>query len=234
MEQLLVVQGHDTLATQLRTRRQGMPERAEAAEVAAAERALAARSAEVEAERHRLDRAQTKLEDDIASVRARAAQTNKALYGGGITNPRELQGLQDEVTSLTRRIAQLEDREIEVLVEREPVDEETNRLSAERSALAERAATLAAAITVAEAEIDAQLATIEAARAAAAEVVPGDLLTEYEALRAANGGVGIARLEHGTCGGCHLRLSAVEQDRIKNLPTDSRITCEDCGRLLVR
>jgi hypothetical protein len=31
-----------------------------------------------------------------------------------------------------------------------------------------------------------------------------------------------------------MKLSAVELDRIKGLPADARITCEDCGRLLVR
>ena len=234
LEQLLTVQGHDTLATQLRTRRQGLPERAEAEEVAAAERALAARHADLTAEAHRLEREQTRLEDEIASLKAKAEHADKMMYSGTITNPRELQGFQDEVASLGRRVGELEDKELEILVEREPVDEAVAAADAEAATLRARADDLAARITVAEAEIDAELATVVTEREAAAAAVPADLLAEYEQLRADNGGVGVARLEHGTCGGCHMNLSAMERDRIKALPPDALVHCEECGRLLVR
>jgi predicted nucleic acid-binding Zn-ribbon protein len=156
------------------------------------------------------------------------------MYSGTITNPRELQGLQDEVASLTRRIGELEDLELEIMVEREPFDEEAVTLAAERAVLAERAEDLAGRITVAEAEIDVALDRETAERASATDAVPADLLAEYESLRAKRAGIGIARLERGTCGGCHMKLSAVELDRIKALPADARVVCEDCGRLLVR
>ena len=64
--------------------------------------------------------------------------------------------------------------------------------------------------------------------------MPDDLLADYERIRGTRAGIGIARLEHGTCQGCHIKLSAVELDRIKGLPDDARITCEECGRILVR
>ncbi|MDZ7733961.1 MAG: C4-type zinc ribbon domain-containing protein [Acidimicrobiia bacterium] len=59
-------------------------------------------------------------------------------------------------------------------------------------------------------------------------------LEEYEKLRRQLGGIGVAPLEGGTCGGCNLTLSAVERDRIKSEPPDAVIHCEECGRLLVR
>jgi len=202
LEQLLVVQDHDTRATQLRTRRRNLPERTEATEVAAALAEADARWAVLDAERHRLDRDQTRLDDEVASLRAKLDHADKAMYSGAVTNPRELQALQEEGASHTRHIGLLEDQELEIMVEREPVDEE--------------------------------IAPVEAERVAAASEVPEALLAEYEGLRESMGGVGAARLEHGTCGGCHMKLSAVEQDRIKGLPADATIHCEDCGRLLVR
>ncbi len=234
LEQLLVVQDHDTRATQLRTRRRTLPERDEAAQVASALEAATARWTELDVERHRLDRDQSRLDDEVASLRAKLDHADKAMYSGAVTNPRELQALQEEAASHTRHIGQLEDQELEIMVEREPVDEGLVALEAERAELQVRADDVAARLTVAEAEIDAELAALETERAAAAAIVPPDLLAEYEALREGNGGVGAARLEHGTCGGCHMKLSAVEQDRIKGLPEDATIHCEDCGRLLVR
>lgn len=234
LEELLVVQGYDIVATQLRTRRQNLPERAEAAEVAAATGAITERLTVVDAERHRLDTDATCLDDQVGSLRAKSAHADAAMYSGTITNPRELQSLQDEVASLARRVATLEDAELELMVAREPLDAEAEALAAERAGLVERAEALATRITVAEAEIDAELEREGAARAQAAEAVPAEMLAEYESLRSKRAGIGIARLEHGTCGGCHMKLSAVELDRIKALPADARITCEDCGRLLVR
>lgn len=235
MQALLAVQAVDTQAVQLRTRRQGLPERAEAVEVASALRLADERLAALEGERHRLEREQARLEDEIAGLRSRSTQADAALYGGTITNPRELQALEAEIASLARRIGDLEDKELEVLVEREPVDEATAAVEAEREALRGRAESLAVRITAAEAEIDVELERVLASREGAVAVVPADLRAEYEELREVNGGIGVARLEHGTtCGGCRIQLSAMERDRIRGLPEDARIHCEECGRLLVR
>lgn len=234
-EQLLAVQGHDTRITQLRTRRQTLPERTEAVEVAEADRAKEQRLGVVDAERHRLDREQKRIDDEVVGLKEKSDHADKALYSGSVTGARELQSLQEEIASLARRVGVLEDEELEMMVEREPLDEEAAILGEERAALAARAEDVAGRITVAEAEIDAELDSEAAARSAAAAVVPADLLAEYEGLRADLDGVGVARLERGhTCGGCHMKLSAVEVSRIKGLPADARIHCEDCGRILVR
>lgn len=235
LEQLLAVQALDTQATQLRTRHQGLPERAEAAEIASEVQAVDERLKVLEGEQHRLDREQARIEDEVAGLRERSAQADTALYSGTITNPRELQALEQEIASLARRIGDLEDKELEVLVDREPIDEGLAEGAEERKALLARAEEVASRITVAEAEIDVELERVLAAREEAVAKVPDDLVREYDELRAAGGGVGVARLEHGTtCGGCHIQLSAVERDRIKGLPADARIYCEECGRLLVR
>ena len=67
----------------------------------------------------------------------------------------------------------------------------------------------------------------------AAEIDPG-LLDEYERVRVACGGVGVARLNSKTCEGCHLQLSAVAFDRIRKEPADATVHCPECRRILVR
>jgi predicted nucleic acid-binding Zn-ribbon protein len=98
----------------------------------------------------------------------------------------------------------------------------------------EESAVLRASIANAESEIDAELATEEAARAAAVASIPSDLLSLYENLRARLGGIGAARLVKGSCAGCHLALPATEVDRIKRVPPDEIVRCDQCGRILVR
>jgi len=64
--------------------------------------------------------------------------------------------------------------------------------------------------------------------------VPGEVLANYETLRSVPGQIGIARLVGSTCHGCHLELAAVEIDRLKKLPDDELVHCEECGCILVR
>ena len=98
----------------------------------------------------------------------------------------------------------------------------------------EESAELRAAIANAESDIDAELATEEAARASAVASIPPDLLSLYENLRTRLDGIGAARLVRGSCSGCHLALPATEVDRIKRVPADEIVRCDQCGRILVR
>jgi predicted nucleic acid-binding Zn-ribbon protein len=231
---LLAVQDHDTHTDQLTHRRNTLPARAE---LEAAMRQLAqleARTSEVEAARHELARSQQRLEDDITSINDKAAQHDKTLYSGTIGNPRELQTLQDEIGALKRRVSQLEDQELELMEQIEPLDAELTRLAAERSALDDQASSLRAQIAEDEVAIEAELAAVQAERTALLTEVEPELLAEYEQLRPHAGGIAIARLVGGSCGGCHLGLSAMEIDRIKRLPNEEPVHCEECGRLLAR
>src|SRR3546814_7395286 len=74
----------------------------------------------------------------------------------------------------------------------------------------------------AEVAIEAETAKVSAERAELAADIDASLLEEYESLRPQLGGIAIARLVGGHCGGCHLALSAVEIDRIKKLPPEER------------
>lgn len=233
-EPLLEVQEHDTTADQLAHRRRTLPARAELDAAMADLTALEGTVAEVDAERKELARAQQRFEDEIASLRAKAEQHDKTLYSGSIGNPRELQALQDEIAALQRRITHLEDQEIEVMEQLEPVEARLAAFGRQRAELDDRAAGLRAQIAEAEVEIDAELERVRSERGTAAATVEPDLLSEYEQLRPRTGGIAIARLVNGHCGGCHLALSAVEVDRIKHLPEDEVVHCEECGRLLAR
>ncbi len=231
---LLAVQEHDTTIDQLTHKRRTLPSRAELEATMAELTKLERRSGEVAASRHELGRAQQRLEDEIAAFSDKATAHDKALYSGSVSNPRELQAMQDEIAALKRRISQLEDQELELMEQIEPLDADLARLEAERAALDDRGAALRGQIAEDEVSIDEQLAHVRAEREQLVADVEPELVAEYDQLRKQAGGIAIARLVGGSCGGCHLSLSAVEVDRIKKLPLDVPVNCEECGRLLAR
>jgi predicted nucleic acid-binding Zn-ribbon protein len=231
---LLDVQDRDLAADQLRHRRATLPERAQ---LAAQETLVTELDAALVAIGARLDefgRAQRRLEDDVATVEAKRTAENTKLYSGTVTSPRELQAMQEEIGALTRRQRELEDSLIEVMETVEPVATEADGLQVRRQAALDEASRLRAAIAAAEAVVDLELEGVTSARAEVAAGVPGELLAEYEKLRARLGGVAVARLEGTQCNGCHLSLPATELDAVRHAVPGAVVRHEECGRILVR
>lgn len=233
-EALLQVQESDTTADQLRHRWATLPERSE---LAALEQRLIetdARLSEVRARREDVTHRQARLEDAVRSFDARVGQIEQRLYSGTVTASRDLQAMSEEVTSIKRRRSSVEDDVLAAMEEGEPLSTEVEALEAERSELEAKVARVRALLAEAEAGIDDEIASEKAARASAAENVPGDLMRTYEGLRSKLRGVGAARLVGASCSGCHLVLPAAEVARVKREPPDALVFCDQCGRILVR
>ncbi len=190
--------------------------------------------AETGARRDEAVRRQSRLEDDLASVEARIVEVDRRLYSGVVTIPRELQAMQADRDLLQQRRGTLEDEVLEAMGEREPLDEAVAALEAERFRLDTEGSRLRAAVAEAQVAIDAELSGEETKRASSAVGLPTDIVNLYEGLRTRHGGVGAAPLVGGRCNGCYLALPATEVDRIKREPPDALVTCDQCGRILVR
>ena len=234
LEDLLSVQAIDTTLDQLRHRRANLPERTELKEVTAKRKSLETEHASAVAVRDEVAARQANLEKDIAASEARIVEIDKRMYSGEVTASRDLEAMTKEIASIRSRVSTLEDHALEAMDEREPLDAAVAELEQRDADYAELAERLRAAIADAETEIDGEIAKEDAARNAAVTAVPAELLSEYERLRARLGGIGAARLEHGTCMGCRMKLPATELDRIKHQPEDALVHCDQCGRILVR
>lgn len=211
-----------------------MPELTELSQVEEASLAIDARLADTASRRDDAVRLQTRIEDDLSSVEARIAEVDRRLYSGSVTIPRELQAMQADRELLNQRRGLVEDEVLAAMGEREPLDGEVMALEAERRRLDGEGSRLRAAIAEAQVAIDAELAAEETRRAESASGLPADIVTLYERLRAKHGGVGAAPLAGGRCNGCYLTLPATEVDRIKHAAPDELVTCDQCGRILVR
>jgi uncharacterized protein len=233
-ETLLAIQDLDTAADVLRHRREVLPDRVELNARNEALAALEADLAPTREERHRVERAQKTIEDEIASLAEKRSSVEAQMYGGGSSNAKELQALQDELDAIDRRRARLEDDVLERMVEAEPLDATLEATASERAGLDEEAMALVARVAEAEAAIDAELAELEVKRAPLVASVAADKLARYEALRSRLKGVGIARLDGTRCTGCHLALPAAEVEAVRRQARAEGIAeCPECDRLLV-
>jgi predicted nucleic acid-binding Zn-ribbon protein len=233
-EQLLAVQDLDLALTQLRHRLANHPLRAELASAEEERSAIAGSRDAIEERRHELDRDLRRLADEVATIEERRARTEARLYDGSVTATKELLALQDEARSLLDRQRHLEDGELELMESLETVGAEADGVNAELAAVDGRLSELAAALSQATTEIEAELAEVTAARDTAVQPVGAELLARYLSLAPEFDGVPLARFVAGRCDGCHMQLSAMAVDRLNKTPPDEPVTCEECGRLLVR
>jgi hypothetical protein len=181
-----------------------------------------------------LDRELARAERDVDQVRVRIERDNQRLDAGQVSNARELESLQNEVSSLRRRQGDLEEVVLELMERRESAQALRDGAGAEAETVAVDDSALTARRDAAMGEIDEQTAKATAARAAVVAEVPADLLALYDKIRASSGGRGAAELRRGQCGGCREMLSTAELNEIRAAAPDEVVRHEECRRILVR
>ncbi|GAC1608752.1 MAG: C4-type zinc ribbon domain-containing protein [Mycobacteriales bacterium] len=231
---LLELQTLDSALDRLRHRRRTLPEMAEIERLEAAVDALRDDTVRASTEVSDLARDSKKFEDEIEQVRARRRRDEERLASGAITVSKRLEELQHEVATLTRRQADLEDSELEVMERAEAAQSILDRLTAERDALLASRDDAGIARDKAFGDIDDEIARITLERTTLAATFPGDLLTLYEKLRADHGGVGAGAIARGACGGCRLDLMQNEKAEVRAAAVDEVLRHEECGRIMVR
>lgn len=231
---LLDVQDLDSLLDQLRHRLATLPETRQLAALSAERTEVDGQGRDVQIVLDDLTREQRKADADVEQVKTRRTRDQDRMDGGLITNPKDLERMQQELVSLNRRISELEDTELDVMERLETAQTERAGLRARVAEIDAQAADLAASRDAKAGAVTAQAESATRERQVTAEGVPADLLASYEKIRVQKGGVGAARLRQRRCGGCSLELTAADLGSIAKASTDEVLRCEECNRILVR
>ncbi len=231
---LLELQGHDTALTQLHHRRGHLPEHTALTEADQVIVKITSNTAESRAAHSELSQKMAILEAQVHDLDTKIEGLNAQMFGDASWSPRELQAIEADIASIKKHRSELEDAELALIESFEPVDAIVRKADAEIAALNEKKVELGQAIVSAQSEIDRTAAVHLAERAALVSMIDADSLKLYETIKANNKGTAVARLEHGTCTSCRLKLPAVELDRIKHLADDKMVRCDECSAILVR
>jgi predicted nucleic acid-binding Zn-ribbon protein len=230
---LLDLQAIDTALAQLAHRRRTLPEFAQLDRLARELSTMEDERVRAQVAVDDLDRDIARFERDIDQVRSRKNKDQQRLDSG--SGPaRELEALQHELATLTRRQGELEDAELELMEQREEAQAALEGVEARLIAGREiREQT--------ERKRDETLATIakeeefrQSGRKPLAADLPADLLALYDKIREQAGGIGAALLRQGRCEGCRLELAGNERAMLRNTPPDEVVRHDECRRILVR
>lgn len=175
-------------------------------------------------------RVQRKLDGDIAGLNARIQPEEKRLYDGSVRNPKELTNIQHEVELLKEQRSKLEDELLEVMSRLEVADREfaaadraliqwEARWEKEQGDLKHELRKLGDLLTRGEAKREAQKLKVNPR-----------VLSVYETVRRQRGGVAVAHVQGGNCGGCRVQIP--EAVRRKAFSVDQVAQCPNCERIL--
>lgn len=192
-------------------------------------RATAAK-AEIEKQLERTRKDLKQAEQVVKDQRLKIEQTEATLYGGKVRNPKELQDLQNEAASLKRYRTVLEDRQLEVMIELEMLEEQheqaEQQLEQVRTSLAEKHSDLNAE----REDLLHEQERMRHERQAAASSIPEADMQLYEQLRKQRRGVAVARVSDRACSACGSTLSS---GLLSAARSPSQLTrCDMCGRIL--
>lgn len=187
-------------------------------------------AAVAESELKELEQRQSKVEDEVKSLRIKIEQIESSLYGGSVRNPKELQDLQIDLASLKRRVSTREDDLLEIMEAVEIAQGKNKEVRVMRDA-SQRQWTEQNQNFVEEREqLLKDIQKLEIERQAITKSLANDQISIYEQLRQQRQGLAVCGIQDNTCNACGttLTLSTVQSA----YSSGQIIHCPSCGRIL--
>lgn len=170
------------------------------------------------------------IDQDVQQQNIKIEQSEAALYGGRIKNPKELKDLEDEVKSLKKYLQVLEDRQLEAMIH---LEEETKilqdflvALNQVKQDVLQRTSRYSGEKTDVEKEIQ----RLENERTIAVSSIESSYYERYQLIRANKKGIAVSRVQDKCCSACGTTLTGglIQESRSPH----HLAFCPSCGRIL--
>ncbi|MFI7494321.1 zinc ribbon domain-containing protein [Kocuria sp. M4R2S49] len=174
-------------------------------------------------------------EQKVARVQASIEKDRRRLEQGG--SAKDLMGLQHEIETRTRQLAEAEEAELEIMQELDDAVAHRARITPRLKEADAEARRRVAARDEEGRALTAEHGELAGTRTAAAEGVGHPaLLARYEKIRTGRGTErpAAAELRGTACGSCGSALSPTDAAAFRAAAADEVLTCPECGVILVR
>jgi uncharacterized protein len=226
IEKLLILQDRDRQILQIRDQlsRIGPEREALKAKAAAAQSGLDSaklRGKLIETERKKLELDVDSKKQQIERYSLQQFQTKKN---------DEYRALAQEIEHCREAIVKLEDQQLELMEQADLAQQQSLEASRESQEVKTLGDQQLKESTGREDNLNSELAELESNRELLTHGIAPNALARYTRLLKAKGGTAVVGIDHGVCGGCHMKFPvqlAVQCQAAKEL-----VSCPNCGRLL--
>jgi uncharacterized protein len=142
----------------------------------------------------------------------------------------EYRALAHEIDGCKKAIFEIEDQQLALMEKAEEAAKEVAAAAKLSSELVKAVESQIKALGDREISLKKQLEELKSDHSRLVESVEEGARTKYDRLRRSKGGTALVGIEHGVCGGCHMKLPMAV---ILGVQGDQEITtCPNCGRIL--
>jgi len=170
------------------------------------------------------------LELDLQGLSDRIAATEGRLYGGQVTNPKELSGLQRDLDHSKRSLDRVEDGALLAMTRVDECEKALAQASEQLAIVQAEWQRLQGEAAEQIEELQARLVSLNERRAELTDGIGSDNLALYEELLWKKGGRAVALLVGHTCQGCRVTVPTNKAQRVGR--DEELVTCTTCGRIL--
>ncbi|NMB88810.1 MAG: hypothetical protein GYA17_10650 [Chloroflexi bacterium] len=181
-------------------------------------------------QQHKAQRDLREIEENAKAIAIKISTSESSLYGGKIRNPKELQDLQGEIASLKKRLAALEDEQLEAMVVVEGSDEDYKSAQGRLEAAKANFANMQAGLFGERTNLKKQCERLGMERQATITSISADNLAAYNHLRTSKRGLAVSRIEDDSCHACGTEIRPAERQLAKS--SLQIAFCSSCGRIL--
>jgi predicted nucleic acid-binding Zn-ribbon protein len=230
---LLEIAKLDERLSQLDHKAKSLPEHGEITTLDARAKVVANLIVAAQTECSDIGREVARAEIDVEQVRTRLSRDESRLNAGQGT-PKDLEAMQHEVATLSRRQGELEEVELEILERLEQSQKYLAESQREANELNEKKAVLETTRDGSLAELGKEASIAKEMRGILASQIDSAFLALYTKISESVKGIGAAELYQRRCQGCRLEINATDIGRFRESSEDEVLRCEECRRILIR
>lgn len=180
----------------------------------------------VDAKSKVLKRAEREVKDQERKIK----ENQKKLYGGNVTNPKELEDLQLESESLQRYLETLEERQLEAMLELDQAEKAYKEAQNNLQKIKDQRRALHKELSQERTALQNDIKSLLEDRQNKVQGIDDADLQHYQDLRDKLGGIAVARINNESCSACGTRVPSAIYQKARS---PSQIThCKTCNRIL--
>lgn len=169
------------------------------------------------------------LNADLQALNNKIQTSEKRLYSGKVSNTKELADLQEEIASLQKRTAVLQDEMLELMLLIEEAEEEKAQTDVAMAKANGRWQRESVELQTEKNELAVRFNKLLDMRQNQLALFDKSWLQEYDQLSKKKGGTAVVRVRAGMCMGCRTTISA---NIIREANEGKKVYCGSCGRII--
>ena len=185
---------------------------------------LSGEQKELDKLKHQHREAEAEVDDLLSKI----AEVEGQLYGGKVTNPKELSNLQHEATTMKAKSEELENNTLEIIDHVEQAEKNLAETTVDFHKLEDEWQAEQKQLAIDIDKLEAELADLKSRRERLSEQIESPALTLYEKIRRQKKQA-VVKVEQGICRACRISLSASILQKARG---GQLAQCGTCGRIV--